>query len=44
MLYSKETKLVKRELYDFVTALNSNIHKIKTKKHGRTMLTGKPKK
>ncbi|MEL0456986.1 hypothetical protein [Tamlana flava] len=44
MLYSKETKLVRREVYDFVTALNSNINKTKSKKHGKTMLTGKPKK
>jgi hypothetical protein len=43
MLYSKETKLIRREVYDFVTAFNRNITKAKTKKSGKTMLTGKPK-
>ena len=44
MLYSKQTKLLRREVYDFLTALNSNINKAKTKHPGRTMLSGKPKK
>jgi len=44
MLYSKETKLVRRQVYNFVTALNLNINKIKAKPQGKTMLTGKPKK
>ncbi len=43
MLYSKETKLVRREVYDFVTAFNRNITKVKTKFSGKTMLTGRPK-
>ena len=43
MLYSKETKLVRREVYDFVTAFNRNITKVKTKLSGKTMLTGRPK-
>lgn len=45
MLYSKHTTLVRREVYDFLTALNSNINKVKVRKHhGRTMLSGKSKK
>jgi hypothetical protein len=43
MLYSKQTKLVRREVYDFVTAFNRNINKTKAKHSGKTMLTGKPK-
>jgi hypothetical protein len=43
MLYSKENKILRREVYNFVTALNKNIGKIKKKTKGRTMLTGKPK-
>ena len=44
MLYSKQTKLLRRKVYDFLTALNSNVNKVKTKHSGSTMLTGKPKK
>lgn len=44
MLYSKETKLVRREAYDFVTAFNRNVSKAKDKPTGKTMLTGRQKK
>lgn len=44
MLYSKETKMLRREAYNVVTAFNRNLTKAKTKHSGKTMLTGKPKK
>ena len=44
MLYSNEIKLLRRETYNFVTAVNRNINKIKTQSSERTMLSGKPKK
>jgi hypothetical protein len=44
MLYSKETKLLRREVYDFVTAFNRNVNKTKEKPTERTMLSGRPKK
>ena len=43
MLYSKETKVLRKEVYDYVTALNRNINKTKTKSEGKTMLSGRPK-
>jgi hypothetical protein len=42
MLYSNETKLLRRESYNFITALNRNINKVKNKETGRTTLSGKP--
>lgn len=43
MLYSKETKIVRREAYNVVTAFNRNLMKAKAKPSGKTMLNGKPK-
>lgn len=43
MLYSKETKMVRREAYNVVTAFNRNLTKVKTRPSGKTMLNGKPK-
>jgi hypothetical protein len=43
MLYSKETKKVRREAYNIITAFNRNLAKVKATPTGRTMLNGKPK-